>query len=76
MCLAVPGQVIAINREGEFGNSGLIDFDGVRLTVNLVFVPEVKVGDYVIVHVGFAISCLNEAEAAKTLAYLQELNRL
>lgn len=75
MCLAVPGRVIAINREAEFGSSGLIEFDGVRLTVNLVFVPEVKVGDYVIVHVGFAISCLNEVEAAKTLAYLKELNR-
>ena len=61
MCLAVPGRVTAIQGDGEF-RSARIDFSGVAREVSLAFVPEVVVGDYVLVHVGMAISKLDAAE--------------
>lgn len=72
MCLAVPGRVTAIHGDGEF-RSARIDFGGVTREVSLVFVPEVDVCDYVLVHVGFAIARIDEAAAAETLAALQTL---
>lgn len=77
MCLAIPGRVMSI-REPEHGQSelertGVVDFGGVQKEVNLSLVPEAGVGDYVIVHVGFAISRLDEEEARQTLQYLREM---
>ena len=66
MCLAIPGQIQRIE-EGELRN-GHVSFGGMVKEVCLAFVPEAQVGDYVIVHVGFAISKVDEAVARETLA--------
>ncbi|MFF6998907.1 HypC/HybG/HupF family hydrogenase formation chaperone [Streptomyces sp. NPDC008313] len=72
MCLAVPGRVLAIEeRDGPL--TGLIDFGGVRKDVCLEYVPEVKVGEYVIVHVGFALQRLDEASARASLELFEQL---
>lgn len=76
MCLAVPGQVVAIEGDEPLTRQGRVDFGGVTRMVNLAYVPEVVVGDTVLVHVGFAISRLDEAEAARTFALLDELGAL
>jgi hydrogenase expression/formation protein HypC len=70
MCLAVPGKVIDIDRTAD-PVMGRADFGGIQRRVCLAWVPEAKIGDYVIVHVGFAISRMDEAEAAKTLDVLK-----
>jgi len=75
MCLAVPGKVLT--KENLAGvEVGRVDFNGVVRQVALGFVPEVVVGDYVMVHVGFAISRVDEAEAQRTLQALAELGAL
>jgi len=66
MCLALPGKVLTIKR-GDDLPMGEVDFSGVIKTVCLAYTPEVKIGDYVIVHVGFAISILNEERAQASL---------
>lgn len=66
MCLAIPGQIQSIE-EGELRN-GRVSFGGMVKDVCLAFVPEAQVGDYVIVHVGFAISKVDEVAAKETLA--------
>lgn len=73
MCLAVPGRIKSIEVEDPVLRSGKVDFGGVARAVNLAYVPEAGVGDYVIVHVGFAISVLDEEEAHKVLAALREM---
>ena len=65
MCLAVPGQVMTI--EDDLLRTGTVSFSGVTKSVSLAMVPEAQVGDYVIVHVGFAISKLDEAAAYRSL---------
>ncbi|MFN5513873.1 MAG: HypC/HybG/HupF family hydrogenase formation chaperone [Cyanobacteriota bacterium] len=72
MCLAVPGQVASIQGEG-LERSGKVKFGGVFREVSLAYVPEVTVGDYVVVHVGFALSKVDEAEAQQTLRDLAEI---
>jgi len=72
MCLAVPGRVTSILGDGEL-RSARIDFSGIVREACLAFVPEVDVGDYVLVHVGFAIARIDEAAAKETLAALQSL---
>lgn len=71
MCLAVPGQVVAI--ENDPLRTGTVSFAGVTKTVSLAMVPDVRVGDFVIVHVGFAISRLDEAAARHSLALYREM---
>ena len=73
MCLAVPGKVIEINQENGL-SMGLIDYAGTRNTACLAYTPDVEVGQYVIVHAGFALQILNEQEAAETLKLLAELD--
>ncbi len=75
MCLGVPGKVIEINYESS-PVMGKVDFGGIKREVCLEYVPDVKVGDYVIVHVGFAISKLNEEEAQSVFRYLEEMDKL
>lgn len=65
MCLAVPGQVVTIQNDPM--RTGTVSFAGVTKSVSLAMVPEAEVGDYVIVHVGFAISRLDEAAARRSL---------
>ncbi len=77
MCLAIPGQVI--NIENNFGGEdaaplmGRVDFSGIQKSVCLDWVPDVKVGEYVIVHVGFAISKVDEEEALETLKLFEQM---
>jgi hydrogenase expression/formation protein HypC len=75
MCLAVPGKVVEITGEGEL-RMGRVDFSGVKREACLAYTPEVQVGDYVLVHVGFAISRIDEQAARETLAALAELGEL
>ena len=76
MCLAIPGKVTSISGEDPLLRSGKVDFGGVLKEVSLAYVPEVKVGDYVIVHVGFALSRVDEAEANQVFEYLREMEEL
>lgn len=75
MCLAIPGKVVQ-----EFESGGMrmakIQFGGIVREASLDYVPEAKVGDYVLVHVGFAISKVDEEEAARTYKTLEELDQL
>jgi hydrogenase expression/formation protein HypC len=71
MCLAVPGKLVAITQEGDFHRAGKVDFGGVLREVNLSLLPEVVPGDYVVVHVGVALSIVEEAEAQKVFEYLR-----
>ena len=75
MCLAVPGRVILIEGDGEL-RMGRVDFSGVQRQACLAYVPEVQVGDYVLVHVGFGISRIDEEAAHETLAALKEMGEL
>lgn len=76
MCLGIPGRVVAIREDGGFP-MGVVDFGGVRRDVCLAYVAnEVDVGAYVIVHVGFAISKVDEAEATRTFEVLRAMSRL
>jgi hydrogenase expression/formation protein HypC len=76
MCLAIPGKVISISGDEPLSRTGKIDFGGILKEANLAYVPEVKIGDYVIVHVGFAISRVDEDEAQKVFEYLREMEEL
>ncbi len=73
MCLAVPGKIISISGDDPLMRSGKVSFGGVIKEVSLAYVPEVQVGDYVIVHVGFALSIVDEEAAEQTLADLQQM---
>lgn len=77
MCLAIPGKVLSIEEQAEnVFQIGKVSFGGITRKVNLGLVPEVKVGDYVLVHVGVALNVIDEAEAKKTLQFLQNLGEL
>ena len=71
MCLGIPGKVIS-KREGDLAE---VDFGGVRREVSLMLCPEAEGGDYVLVHVGFAIQRLEEEEALETLKLFEEIAR-
>lgn len=75
MCLGIPGRVIDIRDDAAL-LMGKVDFGGVRKEVCLAYTPEARLGDYVIVHVGFAISRVDEEEAHKTLAILAQMGDL
>jgi hydrogenase expression/formation protein HypC len=73
MCLAVPGKVLSISGDEPLMKMGKVSFGGVVKEVSLAYVPEVKIGDYVIVHVGFALSIVDEEAAKETLQDLQNI---
>lgn len=75
MCLGVPGKVVEIY-EANGTRMGVVDFGGIKKEACLAYVPEVVVGDYTIIHVGFAITQLDEASAQETLALLRETGAL
>lgn len=76
MCLGIPGRIVEMSSDGGFA-TGVVDFGGVRRDVCLAYVhDEVALGDYVIVHVGFAISKVDEAEATRTFEVLREMSQL
>jgi hydrogenase expression/formation protein HypC len=71
MCLAVPVKVITIN-----GNEAEVDFGGVKRRVSIMLTPDVRVGDYVLLHTGYAISVIDTVEAEETLKLFEEMSRL
>jgi hydrogenase expression/formation protein HypC len=75
VCLAIPGKLIAKTEENGVP-CGRVEFGGIVRTACLDFLPEAEVGDYILVHVGFAISLIDEEEAKATLAYLEELGEV
>lgn len=70
MCLAVPGRILSVEGNDPLLRSGRVDFAGVVKDVNLAFVPEAAIGDYVLVHVGIALQVIDEAEARQVFEYL------
>jgi len=76
MCLGVPGKVVEVTRTELGLTSGKVDFGGVIKDVNLSYTPEVEPGQYVVVHVGFSISTLDEQEAQEVFRYLDEIGGL
>lgn len=76
MCLAVPGRVLSLSGADPLTRVGRVDFGGIVKEINLGFAPEAAVGDYVLVHVGFAIAVLDEAEAGRVLRDLQEIGEI
>jgi hydrogenase expression/formation protein HypC len=76
MCLAVPGKIMSIEGTDAMLRSGKVNFAGIIKNINLAYVPEAKIGDYVLVHVGFAISIIDEAEAQEVFQYLREMGEL
>jgi hydrogenase expression/formation protein HypC len=76
MCLGVPGRVVEIHDDPDGVRMGKVDFDGIRKDVCLAYLPDLAVGDYTIVHVGFAITKLDEASALESLRMFRELGLL
>lgn len=76
MCLAIPGEILEITNHDPIACSGRVSFGGIIKEVNLSLVPEADVGNYVIVHAGFAISILDTDEAAKVFEYLSEIEEI
>lgn len=75
MCLAIPGRVVTIEGADLF-RTGRVSFGGIVREVNLTAVPEAGIGSYVLVHVGMAISTIDEAEAARVFDYLEQIGEL
>jgi len=76
MCLGIPAKIESIESESTLLREGTVSFGGLQKKVSLVYVPEAVVGDYVIVHVGFAISKINEDEAKRVFRYLEEIDEI
>ncbi len=76
MCLAIPGQVLDVDGDDPILRNGRVNFAGIVKRVNLSYTPEAKPGDYVLVHVGFAISTVDQEEAGQVFSYLREIGEL
>lgn len=77
MCLAIPGKIVSISSQLDATfRSGKVSFGGILKDVNLCMVPEAQTGDYVLVHVGVAISVVDEEEAQKTFSYLKQMGEV
>ena len=76
MCLAVPGQILSVTGDDPIMRAGRVDFGGIVKEINLAYVPDAVAGDYVLVHVGFAITVIDEAEADRIFRHLRELGEL
>jgi hydrogenase expression/formation protein HypC len=76
MCLAIPGKIESVSGDDPLTRMGKVNFGGVLKDACLAYVPEAQVGDYVIVHVGFALSRLDEEEAQKVFEYLRQMEEL
>ena len=74
MCLAVPGKLMSIEGDDPLLRSGRVSFGGIIKEVNLSLVPEVAIGDYLLVHAGFAISTIDEEEANRVFSLLDEID--
>jgi hydrogenase expression/formation protein HypC len=76
MCLGVPGKIVHIDENPLGMTTGRVNFGGITKDVCLAYVPEAKIGDYVVVHVGFAIAKVDEAEAQAVFEYLKNMGDL
>jgi len=76
VCLAVPGQILSVAGDEPILRTGRVDFGGVVKEIQLAYTPEAVPGDYVLVHVGFAITVLDAAEAGRVLDALRDLGEL
>ena len=76
MCLAVPGELLEISGDEALTRTGKVSFGGIVKEVNLACVPEARVGDFVTVHVGLALSVVDQDEAARVFDYLREVGAL
>lgn len=76
MCLAVPGQILETTGDDPYFRTGRVSFGGVVKEVSLACVPEAKIGDYVLVHVGMALSIVDQRDAAEVFAYLKAMGEL
>ena len=76
MCLGIPGKIESIDPSEHLLKSGMVSLGGLKKQIILAYVPEAKVGDYVVVHVGFAISRIDESEATRVFKYLEEIGEL
>ena len=75
MCLAIPGRILSTEGE-DILRTARVDFGGVVKVINLAYTPEAKIDDYVLVHVGFAITVIDEAEAEKVFAHLERIGEI
>jgi hydrogenase expression/formation protein HypC len=73
MCLAIPGKVIEVHETGEWSRTGMVEFGSVVKEISLALVPEAGLGDYVLVHVGMALSKIAEDEAQQVFEYLRQM---
>lgn len=73
MCLAIPGKIVSIEGENPLEKKGKVSFGGVLKEVSLVYTPDARIGNYVVVHVGFALNVIDEEEAQKTLTILNQV---
>ena len=73
MCLAIPGRIVDVSGDDPIMRLGRVDFGGIVKEINLAYVPEAGVGDYVLVHVGFALTVIDEAEAERVYEQLNEI---
>jgi len=76
MCLAIPGKIESITGDDPLSRMGRINFGGILKEASLAYVPEARVGNYVIVHAGFALSRVDEDEAQKVFEYLKQMEEL
>ena len=76
MCLAIPGQLLEIKGDDPLLRSGKVSFGGTVKEINLGFVPQARRDDFVLVHVGFAICVIDEAEAQRVFQYLDEIGEI
>jgi hydrogenase expression/formation protein HypC len=76
MCLAVPGKIVSIEEADATFRNGRVNFGGIVKSVNLSYVPDARVGDFVVVHVGFALSIVDEKEAEQVFGYLRQMGEL
>ncbi|HEY3328951.1 MAG TPA: HypC/HybG/HupF family hydrogenase formation chaperone [Capsulimonadaceae bacterium] len=77
MCLAVPGQIVSIVDNGnDMTKTAKVNFSGITKDISLVYVPEAVVGDFVLVHVGFALQLVDPEEAAQVFEYLRQMGEL
>ncbi|CAA9890738.1 Hydrogenase maturation factor HypC [Candidatus Methylobacter favarea] len=75
MCLAIPGQLISLSDDRDpLARTGRVSFSGIRKEISLAYVPDAKINDYVIVHAGFALSVLDEADAVASLQAFNDLS--
>jgi len=74
MCLAIPGKIISIEDEKSILRMGKVSFSGIIKEISLAYVPEAAIDDYVLVHAGFAINKIDEAEANEVFEYLKQIS--